>query len=158
MLSSINFDILNGDKAIRFFNSASVTGTTDELSFKYDKTDSRIKGLNENSISYIEAMRYMFNQIKDQDDQMIQHYNNVTKLYGNIGKTWNEETIFKKMESELPERSGNIKDDIVTGFGGKIRLTTVVPLSIVPLGTTFKNDKNEDVTKAALKAIPNFIY
>jgi len=151
----IDFDILSGDKALRFLNSTAVSGGTDELSYKFDKTDSRITGMNAPSIAHVEAMRYMFNGIKNQDDQMIDHYNNVTKLYGNIGKTWNEETIFQKMEKEIASRSGNIKE----GFGSlapNIRLTTVVPLSIVPLGSKFINEETgNDVTKEALKNISN---
>lgn len=150
----IDFDILSGDKALRFLNSTAVSGGSDELSYKFDKTDSRIVGMNAPSIAHVEAMRYMFNGIKNQEDQMIDHYNNVTNLYGNIGKTWNEEKIFQKMEKEIADRSGNIKQ----GFGTpkpNIRLTTVVPLSIVPLGTKYINNEGTDVTRETLKNLNN---
>lgn len=149
----ISFDILNGSKALRFLNSAAISGGSDELSYKFDKTDSRITGMNAPSITNAEALRYMFNQIKDNNDTMIQHYNTVTKYYGNIGKTWNEENIFKQMEKEIPTRAGNIKEDITIGFGGNIRLTTVVPLSIVPIGAVNKDGKPVD--KAQMKLINN---
>jgi len=141
----INFDILKGDKGVRFLNSAAISGGSDELSFKYDKTDSQIVGLNEPSIAHVEAIRNMFNQIKNSNDTMIKHYNTVTKLYGNIGKTWNEETIFKQMEKEIPNRVGNINQGYGNPLIDNVRLTTVVPLSIIPLGATINNkpiDKN----------------
>ena len=150
----INMDI-DGTKALRFFNTISMAGGSDDLTFSYDEQKAKIKGMNAPSIAYVEATRYMFNQIKDLDDQMIQHYNTVTKYYGNIGKTWNEETIFKKMEKEIPDRAGNINQGYGNPLVGNIRLTTVVPLSIVPLGAKFLNDKNEDVTKSTLKNISN---
>ena len=149
----IKFEILESNKATRFLNSAAMSGASDGLSFKYDAKDSKITGLNEPSIAHLEAMRNMFNQIKNNDDTMITHYNTVTKLYGNIGKTWNEETIFNKLEKEVPNRVGNIKESSILGtFGDGIRLTTVVPLSIVPLGATINN---KPIDKPIMKSISN---
>ena len=151
----INMDI-DGTKGLRFFNTVAIAGGSDGLSFKYDKTDSKITGMNAPSIAYVEAARHMFNTIKDSDDEMIYHYNNVTNLFGNIGKTWNEENIFKKMEKEIPNRAGNIKQGFGNPLVSDIRLTTVVPLSIVPLGTKFINkETNTDETKQNLKTISN---
>ena len=130
----ITFDFSSGDTALRFLNSTAQAGGADGLTFKFNKDDSEIEGMNKPSIAHLEAMRYMFNEIKNNDDNMIEHYNTVTKLYGNIGKTWNEETIFKKMETEIPFRVSNIKLGINNPFEENIRLTTVVPLSIVPMG------------------------
>jgi len=149
----IDFDILKGDKALRFLNSTAISGGSDELSFKYDKVDSKITGMNQPSIAHVEALRNMFNQIKDGNDTMIKHYNTVTNLYGNIGKTWNETTIFKQMEKEIPDRVGNINEKSILGmFGDNIRLTTVVPLSIVPLGATIDN---KPIDKSLMKSINN---
>ena len=149
----IKFDILDGDKGIRFLNSTAIIGGSDELSYKFDKKDSKIIGMNPNAITNVEAMRYMFNQIKNNDDTMIKHYNTVTSYFGNIGKTWNEETIFKQMEKEVTSRAGNIKEDIKLGLGGDIRLTTIVPLSIVPLNAATADGKPID--KAMMKSINN---
>ena len=130
----ITFDFSSGDTALRFLNSTAQAGGADGLTFKFNKDDSEIEGMNGPSIAHVEAMRHMFNEIKNNDDNMIEHYNTVTKLYGNIGKTWNEETIFKKMETEIPFRVSNIKEGINNPFEKNIRLTTVVPLSIIPMG------------------------
>jgi hypothetical protein len=130
----ITFDFSSGDTALRFLNSTAQAGGADGLTFKFNKDDSEIEGMNGPSIAHVEAIRHMFNEIKNNDDNMIEHYNTVTKLYGNIGKTWNEETIFKKMESEIPFRVSNIKEGINNPFEKNIRLTTVVPLSIIPMG------------------------
>jgi len=130
----ITFDFSSGDTALRFLNTTAQAGGADGLTFKFNKDDSEIEGMNGPSIAHLEAMRHMFNEIKNNDDNMIEHYNTVTKLYGNIGKTWNEETIFKKMETEIPFRVSNIKEGINNPFEKNIRLTTVVPLSIIPMG------------------------
>jgi len=151
----IEFDILSGTKGIRFLNSAAISGGSDELSFKYDKTDSKITGMNDPSIAHVEATRYMFNQIKDSNDTMIKHYNTVTNLYGNIGKTWNEETIFKQMEKEIPDRAGNINQGYGNPLVDNIRLTTIVPLSIVPLGATIDGKPIDTGTMKNINASMN---
>jgi len=151
----IEFDILSGTKGIRFLNSAAISGGSDELSFKYDKTDSKITGMNDPSIAHVEATRYMFNQIKDSNDTMIKHYNTVTNLYGNIGKTWNEENIFKQMEKEIPDRAGNINQGYGNPLVDNIRLTTIVPLSIVPLGATIDGKPIDTGTMKNINASMN---
>lgn len=151
----ISFDFSSGDTAIRFLNSTAQAGGADGLTFKFNKDDSEIEGMNGPSIAHLEAMRHMFNEIKNNDDNMIEHYNNVTKLYGDIGKTWNEETIFKKMESEIPFRVSNIKEGIggITGpFTSDIRLTTVVPLSIIPMGAV-DSKTGEPVSKEQMQGV-----
>ena len=147
----IAFDFSSGDTALRFLNSTAQAGGADGLTFKFNKDDSEIEGMNGPSIAHLEAMRYMFNEIKNNDDNMIEHYNTVTKLYGNIGKTWNEETIFKKMESEIPFRVSNIKEGF-NSLAPNIRLTTVVPLSIIPMSAV-DSKTGEPITKEQMQGV-----
>ena len=151
----IKFDILDGDKGIRFLNSTAIIGGSDELSYKFDKKDSKIIGMNSNAVTNVEAMRYMFNQIKNNDDTMIKHYNTVTSYFGNIGKTWNEENIFKQMEKEIPDRAGNINQGYGNPLVDNIRLTTIVPLSIVPLGATIDGKPIDTGTMKNINASMN---
>tara|TARA_A100001011_G_scaffold13772_1_gene14662 strand:+ start:742 stop:2322 length:1581 start_codon:yes stop_codon:yes gene_type:complete len=140
----INYNPLKDESGIRFLNTSANLGGSDELTFKYNATDQKISGLNSSAFTFADSMKYFFNGVKANDDEMVKHYYNVTPLHGNISKTWNEENIYSQVESIIEPRSGNIKEDPFGG-GGKIRLTTIVPLSIVGL------DTNANV--ASLKAI-----
>ena len=53
-----------------------------------------------------------------------------TKNQGDIGKTWNADTVYKKMSNLLDGRGGNISEKGLD-FRTDIRLTTFVPLSLV---------------------------
>ena len=133
----IQFGISN-QEAFNFIETAKINGGGDELSFKYDKTDDRITGLNQPAIANINALEYAFNTIKENDDNMINNFFNVDNgLYGTIGKNWNESVIYKKTNKVLDGRWGNIErgkitDNVFTlGLGDNVRLTTFVPLSLV---------------------------
>jgi len=151
----MGFNVNQGIEGLRFLSTTQIIGATDELSFKYDEKDSRIKGMNAPSIAHVNAMNKMFNDIKNNRDTMVKHYYTVSPLHGDISKTWSEENVFQDMQRIIPDRSGNIKDDIKTGFGGSVRLTTVVPLSIIPIDAQFQDEKGNDITKAVLKAENN---
>lgn len=152
----MGFNVNNGIAGLRFLSTTQIIGATDELSFKYDEKDSKIKGMNAPSIAHVNAMNQMFDDIKNNRDTMVQHYYTVSPLHGDISKTWNEEKIFQDMQRIIPDRSGNIKEDIKTGIGGNVRLTTVVPLSIIPIDAQFKNkETGDDITKLVLKAENN---
>jgi hypothetical protein len=86
--------------------------------------------MNPPAITNLLAMEYMFNEVKNSDDTMTLHYNNVTKNQGDIGKTWNADTVYKKMSNLLDGRGGNISEKGLD-FRTDIRLTTFVPLSLV---------------------------
>ena len=60
------------------------------------------------AIENLLAMEYMFNQIKDSDDTMTLHYNTVTSNKGDIGKTWNADTVYDDMAVLLKDRGSNI--------------------------------------------------
>ena len=84
----------------------------------------------------IEAMKFFFNQIKDDRDNMVNHYFDVTNLHGNIGKTWNKENIAKQTVATMDGRWGNITEkgyNLITDA----RLTTLVPLNIVNSNNEF---------------------
>ena len=135
----ISYNPLKDENGIRFLNTAANLGGSDELSFKYNATDQKISGLNSPAFIFADSMKYFFNGVKDSNDTMVKHYYTVTPLHGDISKTWNEENIYSQVESLIESRSGNIKEDPFGG-GGKIRLTTIVPLSIV--GLDVQADKN----------------
>ena len=126
---SINIDLLDKD-SITFLNLAKISAGGDELSFKYNKKDSKVEGVGNPAAANIEAMKFFFNQIKDDNDNMVSHYFNVTPLQGNIGKTWNKENIAKKTVATMDGRWGNITEKGYN-FITDARLTTIVPLNIV---------------------------
>jgi len=128
----INFDLTKKDNnTFKFLQSTAQLGGNDELSYKYDATDGKITGMNQPAIANLNAMEYMFNSIKDNNDTMINHYYNVTQLHGDIGKTWNSDTIYNQMKNVLDGRGGNIDEGNNNPFKANIRLTTFVPLSLV---------------------------
>ncbi len=141
----ISYNPLKDEQGIRFLNTAANLGGSDELTFKYNAKDQKISGLNSSAFTFADSMKYFFNGVKDSNDTMVKHYFTVTPLHGDIGKTWNEENIYSQVESLVEARSGNIKENPPGLGGGKIRLTTIVPLSVVGL------DKNLD--KNSFKAI-----
>ena len=140
----ISYNPLKDEQGIRFLNTAANLGGSDELSFKYNAKDQKISGLNSSAFTFADSMKYFFNGVKDSNDTMVQHYYTVTPLHGDISKTWNEENIYSQVESLVENRSGNIKEDPFGG-GGKIRLTTIVPLSVVGL--------DSNLNKASFKTI-----
>tara|TARA_Y100001937_G_scaffold53768_1_gene74226 strand:+ start:885 stop:2171 length:1287 start_codon:yes stop_codon:yes gene_type:complete len=128
----ISYNPLKDEQGIKFLNTSANLGGSDELTFKYNAKDQKISGLNSPAFTFADSMKYFFNGVKDSNDTMVQHYYTVTPLHGDISKTWNEENIYSQVESLVETRSGNIKEDPFGG-GGKIRLTTIVPLSVVGL-------------------------
>ena len=128
---TINFDLSkDNNNTFKFLSSTAKLGGNDDISYKFNKTDSKIEGMNPPAVTNLLAMEYMFNEVKNSDDTMTLHYNNVTKNQGDIGKTWNADTVYKKMSNLLDGRGGNISEsglDLRTD----IRLTTFVPLSLV---------------------------
>ena len=145
--NKINFDLSKkNNNTFKFLQATAQIGGNDELSYKYDATDGQITGMNQNAISNLNAMEYMFNSIKNNNDTMLNHYYNVTKLHGNIGKTWNSSTIYNQMKTVLDGRGGNIQEGFaeasfnlkkLTGWGDEVRLTTFVPLSLVNQNNEF---------------------
>ena len=128
----INFDLTKKDNnTFKFLQSTAQLGGNDELSYKYDATDGKITGMNQPAIANLNAMEYMFNSIKNNNDTMLNHYYTVTQLHGDIGKTWNSDTIYNQMKSVLDGRGGNIDEGNNNPFKANIRLTTFVPLSLV---------------------------
>ena len=131
----INIDLLDKDSML-FLNLAKISAGGDELSFKYDKNDSRVTGVKPPASANIEAMKFFYNQIKDDRDNMVNHYFDVTNLHGNIGKTWNKENIAKQTVATMDGRWGNITEkgyNLITDA----RLTTLVPLNIVNSNNEF---------------------
>lgn len=131
----IDINLLDKD-AVTFINLAKISAGGDDISFKYDKKDSEIKGIGNPAAANIEAMKFFFNQIKDDNDNMVYHYFNVTPLQGNIGKTWNKENIAKKTVATMDGRWGNITEKGYN-FITDARLTTIVPLNIVNANNQF---------------------
>ena len=164
----ISFGIAN-QEAFKFLETAKINGGGDGLSFKYDKKDGKIEGVGQPAIANINAMEYAFNTIKNNDDNMIDNFFNVDKgLYGTIGKNWNENVIYKKLNKTLKDRWGNIErgkitDNVLTlGLPDNVRLTTFVPLSLVNqnnnmiIGDTQININKDDM-KSLSQNMNNFI-
>jgi hypothetical protein len=128
---SINFDLSkDNNNTFKFLEKTAMLGGNDDISYKFNKTDSKIEGMNAPAITNLLAMEYMFNEVKNSDDTMTLHYNNVTKNQGDIGKTWNADSVYKKMSNLLDGRGGNISENGLD-LRTDIRLTTFVPLSLV---------------------------
>jgi len=155
---TINFDLTKeNSNTFKFLNLTSKLGGNDEISYKFNKTDSKIEGMNQPATENLLAMQYMFNQVKNSDDTMTLHYNTVTKNLGDVSKTWNADTVYKKMSSLLDGRGGNISEkglDLRTD----IRLTTFIPLSLVNQDNKmiFGNGNSIDFNnKADMKSLSN---
>ena len=126
----IKFGIAN-QEAFNFIETAKINGGGDELSFKYDKTDGKITGVNQPAIANINALEYAFDTIRNNNDNMINNFFTVDNgLFGTIGKNWNESVIYKKTNKVLDGRWGNIKRGKFSP-ASNVRLTTFVPLSLV---------------------------
>ena len=127
---SITFDISkNNNNTFKFLSLTAGLGGGDELSYKYNKTDSKIEGMNGPAIENLLAMETMFTDIKNSKDTMLKHYNEVDSNKGNIGKHFNADNVYKEMSSLLKDRGSNIN----RGAGNplkNLRLTTFVPISI----------------------------
>jgi len=161
--NKITFDITKDGNAFKFLNLTAKYGGNDDLSYSFNKTDNKIDKMNEPATTNLLAMQYMFNEVKNSDDTMSLHYNTVTKNKGDIGKTWNADTVYKTMSSLLDGRGGNIQEK---GFDFKTdyRLTTFVPLSLVNQnnkmefanGTSIDFSNKSDM-KALSTAMNNYI-
>jgi len=128
---TINFDLSkDNNNTFKFLNTTAKLGGNDDISYKFNKTDSKIEGMNAPAVTNLLAMEHMFNEVKNSNDTMTLHYNNVTKNQGDIGKTWNADTVYKQMSNLLDGRGGNISEKGLD-FRTDIRLTTFVPLSLV---------------------------
>ncbi len=155
---TIKFDLTkDNNNTFKFLSLTGKAGGNDEISYKFNKTDSKIEGMNAPSIENLLAMEYMFNQVKNSDDTMTLHYNTVTKNLGDVSKTWNADTVYNKMSSILDGRGGNISEK---GFDLRtdIRLTTFVPLSLVNQNNemVFANGNSIDFNnKSNMKALSN---
>jgi hypothetical protein len=155
---TINFDLTkDNNNTFKFLSLTGKLGGNDEISYKFNKTDSKIEGMNAPATENLLAMEYMFNQVKNSDDTMTLHYNTVTKNLGDVSKTWNADTVYNKMSTILDGRGGNISEsglDLRTD----IRLTTFVPLSLVNQNNKmeFGNGTSIDFSnKSDMKALSN---
>ena len=159
---TIVFDISNNNNnTFKFLSRTSKLGGTDELSYKYNSTDSKIEGMNAPAIENLLAMEYMFNKIKDSDDTMTLHYNTVTKNKGDIGKTWNSDKVYDDMAVLLKDRGSNINRGAGTPLAN-LRLTTFVPLSIASQDNVLmmgdvKIDLNSTLMKNVSHVMADFI-
>lgn len=154
---TINFDITKDGNAFKFLNLTGKLGGNDDISYSFNKTDGKIDKMNPPATENLLAMQYMFNQVKNSDDTMTLHYNNVTKNLGDIAKNWNADTVYYKMSNILDGRGGNISEKGLD-FRTDIRLTTFVPLSLVNQNNKmeFGNGTSIDFSnKSDMKALSN---
>ena len=124
------YDMKN-TQVISYLNTLGVNGGNDELSLKFNKTDSEIAGHNANSMANIGFMKHMFNQVKDSKTVGVVGAITGPDNFEQVGSVLNTDKVLSEMTSILDQnRSGNIKEDIKIGWGGDIRLTTFVPLNV----------------------------
>jgi len=124
------YDMKN-TQVISYLNTLGVHGGNDELSLKFNKTDSEIAGHNANSMANIGFMKHMFNQVKDSKTVGVVGAITGPDNFEQVGSVLNTDKVLSEMTSILDQnRSGNIKEDIKIGWGGDIRLTTFVPLNV----------------------------
>ena len=122
---------LKGTQVFSYLNTLGVHGGNDELSLKFNKTDSGIDGHNANSSAQIDFMKTMFNQVKDSKTVGVVGAITGPDNFEEVGTVLNTDKVLSEMTSILDQnRSGNIKEDIKIGWGGDIRLTTFVPLNV----------------------------
>ena len=122
---------LKGTQVFSYLNTLGVHGGNDELSLKFNKTDSEIAGHNANSMANIGFMKHMFNQVKDSKTVGVVGAITGPDNFEQVGSVLNTDKVLSEMTSILDQnRSGNIKEDIKIGWGGDIRLTTFVPLNV----------------------------
>ena len=121
---------LNNDTTYSYLSLLGQYGGADELSLKFNKTDSGIDGHNANSIAQINFIKSQFNILKNQKtDKII--FSQVGENYQRIGDLVNTDTNYDELLTILNDgRNGNIKEDVKAGLGGDVRLTTFVPLSV----------------------------
>ena len=153
---NIVFDLSkDNNNTFKFLSRTAKLGGTDELSYKYDSTDGKIKGMEAPAIENLLAMEYMFNQIKNSDDTMTLHYNTVTKNKGDIGKTWNADTVYDNMAVLIKDRGSNINRGAGTPLAN-LRLTTFVPLSIANQDNVLMmGDVKINLNSAQMKSVGN---
>ena len=121
---------LKGTQVFSYLNTLGVHGGNDELSLKFNKTDSGIDGHNANSMAQIDFMKSMFNQVKDSKTRNVVGAITGGSNHAEVGNVLNTDKVLSEMTSILDQnRSGNIKHDPI-GWKGNIRLTTFVPLNV----------------------------
>ena len=121
---------LKGTQVHSFLNTLGVHGGNDELSLKFNKTDSGIDGHNANSSAQVDFMKSMFNQVKNSKTRNVVGAITGGSNHAEVGNVLNTDKVLSEMTSILDQgRSGNIKHDPI-GWKGNIRLTTFVPLNV----------------------------
>ena len=121
---------LDNDTTYSYISLLGQYGGADELSLKFNKTDSGIDGHNANSIAQINFIKSQFNILKNQKTDKI--------IFSQTGENWQRVGDFLNTDANYDElltilndgRNGNIIEDVKTGLGGDVRLTTFVPLSV----------------------------
>ena len=121
---------LNNDTTYSYLSLLGQFGGADELSLKFNKTDSGIDGHNANSIAQINFIKSQFNILKKQKTDKV--------IFSQTGENWQQVGDFLNTDANYDElltvlgdgRNGNIIEDVKTGLGGDVRLTTFVPLSV----------------------------
>ena len=128
-LKDTNFDI-EGNNTFKFLNSLGTYGGADELSLKFNKTDSKIVGVEANGQAQVDFFEHMFDEVKKTKTS-----DNIFAItgeaYENVPNELNSNKVYSEMSSILDQnRHGNIKEDVKWGLGGEVRLTTFVPLNV----------------------------
>lgn len=128
------FKLNNDNDTLKFINTMNIVGAGNELSFKFNKTDSKIEGMQPNAQVNLIAIEAMFNGVRDSKDNATYAYNNISKEPTDIKKYFSQDAIWTATSKAINNgRATTNKDKISSNGKNAYILTTIVPLAVVDI-------------------------
>jgi hypothetical protein len=128
------FKLNNDNDTLKFINTMNIVGAGNELSFKFNKTDSKIEGMQPNAQVNLIAIEAMFNGVRDSKDDATYAYNNISKEPTDIKKYFSQDAIWTATSKAINNgRATTNKDKISSNGKNAYILTTIVPLAVVDI-------------------------
>jgi len=152
----IKWDINSKENTFKYLNTMQIIGAGNELSFKFNATDSKIEGVQGNGTVNLLAIEKIFEAAKNSKNDALYTYNNVSKLTTEIEKHWSPTVVWSETSKAINNGRATTKKDKISSKGtDKYILTTIVPVSVVGLDGSLKlGDSNYDVNdKTKMKNI-----
>ena len=152
----IKWDINSKENTFKYLNTMQIIGAGNELSFKFNATDSQIEGVGGNGTVNLLAIEKIFEAAKNSKNDASYIYNNVSKLPTEIEKHWSPTVVWSETSKAINNGRATTKKDNISSKGtDKYILTTIVPVSVVGLDGSLKlGDSNYDVNdKTKMKNI-----
>jgi len=150
------FKLNNDNDTLKFINTMNISGAGNELSFKFNKTDSKIEGMQPNAQVNLIAIEAMFNGVRDSKDNATYAYNNISKEPTDIKKYFSQDAIWTATSKAINNGRANTETNSISGKGtNKYILTTIVPLSVVDIdgGLQLGDAKYQVDDKSKMKSI-----